>query len=234
LPTQGAALSWYTGLAGVRPVLTTLPFGPAPLDVVHAGGDAFDLVDLANDPQVLAGAVDLSQVRYVRLTDIDTGTVLDDFGTAIWDRHRYPASADDAVIGVNNNSNGTGPVAGGFRRPAAGSSRCASRSRRLKDVGQGLDAAIDTTPCPLPRAVALRADAGGPLSASPWSRGRCRPACPGRAARGHGRQGRLAGGYAAPAPGLDCERRGASPSAPPRHRGVHGATTGRWPPSCRS
>src|SRR5262245_45798262 len=71
LPTAGAKLSWYSGLAGVRPVLTSLPFGPAPLDVVHAGGDAFDLADLANDPQVLAGLVSLGDISYVRLTDVD-------------------------------------------------------------------------------------------------------------------------------------------------------------------
>ncbi|HEX5008984.1 MAG TPA: hypothetical protein VFY71_01190 [Planctomycetota bacterium] len=152
LPTQGAKLSWYTGLAGVRPVLTSVPIGPAPLDVVHAGGDAFDLADLADDPQVLAGQVILGDISYVRLTDIDTGTALDDFGTAIWDCGLDTiSSADiDAVIGVNNHAN---LVPG---RPQVELSLDAAGFLTLhvvdpdglKDVKQGLDAAIDTTPVP--------------------------------------------------------------------------------------
>jgi len=152
VPTQGAALTWYSGLAGVRPVLTSVPLGPQPLDVVHAGGDAFDLADLANDPQVLAGTVDLSQVDFVRLTDIDAGMVQDDFGTVIWDCGLgIFSSADiDAVIAVNSHANqAPGRPQVELSLDAAGFLTLhVFDPDGLKDVKQGLDAAIDVTPVP--------------------------------------------------------------------------------------
>jgi len=152
IPTQGAALTWYSGLAGVRPVLTSVPLGPKPLDVVHAGGDAFDLADLANTPQVLAGDVDLGQIRYVRLTDIDTGTVVDDFGTAIWDCGLDSSSSTDidAVIAVNSQGNqAPGRPWVDLSLDSAGFLTLhVFDPDGLKDVKQGLDAAIDMTPVP--------------------------------------------------------------------------------------
>jgi len=36
----------------------------------HVGGTAFDLADLASDPKVLAGMVDLSMIRFVKIVDV--------------------------------------------------------------------------------------------------------------------------------------------------------------------
>lgn len=57
---------------------------------VNAGGNSwgtpFALGDLANDPLVLSGAVDLSQIWYVRLIDIPgTGAFKDSHGNPIYD-----------------------------------------------------------------------------------------------------------------------------------------------------
>jgi hypothetical protein len=80
----GVPPTWYSGFAGVMPVLTE-PGGADPLDVVAAGGDAFDLADLAEDPLVVAGLVDLGSIEYVRLVDVEGGQVQDSSGRTIWD-----------------------------------------------------------------------------------------------------------------------------------------------------
>jgi len=151
-PFECAEMSWYKGLAGVRPVITKVPGGPDPLDVVRAGGDAFDFADLADDPLVLSGDVDLGNIVWVRLTDIDSGTVNDDSGKAIWDCGIDSISSTDidAVIAVNNHGN---QVPG---RPQVELSLDAAGLLTLrifdidglKDVKKGLEAAIDTTSVP--------------------------------------------------------------------------------------
>lgn len=75
-----------------------VPLGPLlpgdPQDVVEAGGDAFDLADLAAHPLVLAGAVDLSAITQVRLVDVVAGQSLDATGTPIFDAGAGSADVD--------------------------------------------------------------------------------------------------------------------------------------------
>ncbi|GAB4241011.1 MAG: hypothetical protein OHK005_03600 [Candidatus Methylacidiphilales bacterium] len=51
-------------------------------------GTPFDLDDLVNHPSVLAGWIDLMEIRYIRLVDIPgTGAFQDSFGQPIYDTH---------------------------------------------------------------------------------------------------------------------------------------------------
>jgi hypothetical protein len=86
----------YGNLTGQTPVLATTP-GTDPFDVVDAGGDAFDLGDLANEPLVLMGLVDLQAIGYVRLVDVVSGTSLDSVGTAIFDAGSGSADIDSVT-----------------------------------------------------------------------------------------------------------------------------------------
>lgn len=89
----------YGNLGGQTPVLATTP-GSDALDVVEAGGDAFDLADLATHPLVLATLVDLQAIAYVRLVDVVDGTSLDSVGVPIFDSGS--GSADiDAVTAIH-------------------------------------------------------------------------------------------------------------------------------------
>ncbi|MGF1632321.1 MAG: hypothetical protein ACFCVE_00585 [Phycisphaerae bacterium] len=77
-----------SGFAGVNPVAANVndPTSPSPFDPAEAGGDAFDLADLADDPLVLAGQLDLSAVRFVRMIDVlGDGTLTDSAGRPIFD-----------------------------------------------------------------------------------------------------------------------------------------------------
>lgn len=99
----GADVAYYDGFAGVLPV-NAFPPTVEPLDVVKAGGDAFDLEDLAAHPLVLTGHLDLQKVTHIRLIDVEAGVNMDDAGDVIWDCG-FPdfASADvDAVVAVNS------------------------------------------------------------------------------------------------------------------------------------
>ncbi len=92
---------WYSGLAGVLPVNIGATDAQ---DVVLAGGDAFDLADLRNDPLVVGGQVDLNAIREVRLVDAVTGVDLDARGAPI--RDPGAGSADiDAVTVIQHASN---------------------------------------------------------------------------------------------------------------------------------
>jgi hypothetical protein len=80
------------GFAGITPVLADV--GPAgeggngvdPFDPAAAGGDAFDLADLAGDPLVAGGAVDLARIYFVKLKDVlGDGSELDGVGNAVYD-----------------------------------------------------------------------------------------------------------------------------------------------------
>lgn len=80
------------GFAGVTPVFADVgaPGEPGnaldPFDPAEAGGDAFDLADLAGDRLVASGAVDLSRIYYVRLLDVlGDGSQLDSEGNPIYD-----------------------------------------------------------------------------------------------------------------------------------------------------
>jgi hypothetical protein len=152
LPFTGAPQHWYAGLAGVRPVLTNPPLGPDPLDVVHAGGDAFDLASLLDNPVVLAGDLNLDAIHWVRLVDIDTGTATDDQGVPIWDCGiDTSSSADiDALVAVNNDANvGNGRPEVELALDGAGFLTLSVRdSDGLKDIKAGLSAAIDQTEIP--------------------------------------------------------------------------------------
>jgi hypothetical protein len=105
----------YRGFAGVMPAAADPAVGIDPFDLVAGGGDAFDLVDLANDPAVLAGDVDLEAVRYVRLTDVEGGVTQDDAGSPVWDcGDAFAASADVDAVAVLNS---TVDIAGTAGRP---------------------------------------------------------------------------------------------------------------------
>lgn len=83
----------YQNLAGQTPVLADAP-GVDARDVVEAGGDAFDLGDLAALPQVVNGTVDLQAIGYVRLVDVVNGSSLDALGTPIFDAGSGSADID--------------------------------------------------------------------------------------------------------------------------------------------
>jgi hypothetical protein len=69
-----------------------------------AGGDPFDLQDLAADPLVVAGTVVLSAINYVRIVDIlGDGTTLDSLGASIYD----PTEESRAPIGMRSRSSTT-------------------------------------------------------------------------------------------------------------------------------
>lgn len=99
-------LASYENLAGATPVLAGSAAFPGadPLDVVQAGGDAFDLADLNDHPLVLAGRVDLAAITQVRLVDVLGGVDVDSQGRVIRDPGN--GSADiDAVTALHHQGN---------------------------------------------------------------------------------------------------------------------------------
>ena len=68
-------------------------------------GTPFDLAELASDALVLAGAVDLNDIRFVRMIDIPgTGDILDSVGNPIFDASLTELTGGfdlDAVGGIN-------------------------------------------------------------------------------------------------------------------------------------
>ena len=151
-PIEGAPLAWYRGFAGVRPVLANVALNLDPYDLVHAGADAFDLADLAGDPLVQNGTVNLFDVHFVRLLDVNSGNSLDSTGTIVWDCGLdATSSADvDAIVALNSDSNQFGG------RPAVELSVDAQGFLYIhvrdfdgwKDVKNGLTAALDGTEFP--------------------------------------------------------------------------------------
>jgi hypothetical protein len=87
----------YANLAGQHPVLATSPAVDAQ-DVVDAGGDAFDLADLAGHPLVQSGAVNLAAITRVRLVDVQSGVSLDSLGTPIFDPGAGSADVDAVTV----------------------------------------------------------------------------------------------------------------------------------------
>lgn len=106
-PFAGVQMGWYSGFAGVHPVHASTASGIDARDVVAAGGDAFDLAELAGHALVQSGDLDLGAVRWVRLTDIDSGNAHDDHGAIVWDAGIDSLSAADidAVVAVNSDGN---------------------------------------------------------------------------------------------------------------------------------
>lgn len=93
-----------TNLAGVWPVYANVdkneinPFNPN-----EAGGDAFDLADLTNDPLVQSGDVNLQDINYIRLIDIvGDGSCFDSQGNPIYDPTDMDNGADVDAISIIN------------------------------------------------------------------------------------------------------------------------------------
>ncbi|MEZ6196204.1 MAG: hypothetical protein R3F20_10840 [Planctomycetota bacterium] len=107
----GSTIGSFAGFAGSGPVYADLGFGGiSPGDAALAGGDAFDLAALVAHPLVTAGLVDLQQINFLRLVDVQEGTAFDSFGNTIWDdRGNDPLdSADiDAIAVLNHTGNAT-------------------------------------------------------------------------------------------------------------------------------
>lgn len=79
----GSSMGAYRGIGGGMPVVADVTTGLVdPLDPLLSGGEALDLADLAQHPDVLSGAVDLGAVHFVRLVDPLPGAT-DSLGTPI-------------------------------------------------------------------------------------------------------------------------------------------------------
>ncbi|RKY26200.1 MAG: hypothetical protein DRP79_05350 [Planctomycetota bacterium] len=89
--TDGLDAAQYSGFAGIHPVYANVDSNSIdPFDPAVAGGDAFDLSDLSDHPNVTSGLVDLNDIRWVRLVDITgDGSVLDSEGNPIFDAYQY-------------------------------------------------------------------------------------------------------------------------------------------------
>ncbi|MBL8768121.1 MAG: hypothetical protein JNL94_12175 [Planctomycetes bacterium] len=96
----------FSGVVGGMPILTNVATNAIdPRDLPAGGGEGFDLAELANDPLVVGGIVDLTDVRFVRIVDVPAGTVLDEVGAPIFDHGGSTGSADiDAVAVVRDQS----------------------------------------------------------------------------------------------------------------------------------
>ena len=70
----GTEMGAFSGVAGGMPVLANVSVDPtSPFDPSSSGGESFDLAELTDHPAVLAGTVDLDDVRFVRLADVLPG-----------------------------------------------------------------------------------------------------------------------------------------------------------------
>ena len=76
-----------SGFAGTNPVLANVDINDInPFDPLVAGGDAFDLADLAALDAVIQGVVDLQNIRFLRLIDVlGDGSLPDSAGNPIFD-----------------------------------------------------------------------------------------------------------------------------------------------------
>jgi hypothetical protein len=74
-----------------------------PFDPNNAGGDAFDLKDLKDNPSVISGLVDLDNINFVKLIDIKgDGSSIDSHGNPIYDAIDLDNGADIDAISVIN------------------------------------------------------------------------------------------------------------------------------------
>ncbi|MFG0319682.1 MAG: hypothetical protein ACF8XB_20585 [Planctomycetota bacterium JB042] len=95
----GTQMGSFAGLLGGMPVLANVNTNTIPPeDPVRAGGEAFDLAELAGDPLVVAGTVDLNAIQRVRLVDVLSGET-DSNGVAI---PGGGAADPDAVTVINH------------------------------------------------------------------------------------------------------------------------------------
>lgn len=130
-PFGGIDPALVSGFAGVTPVLANVgdpnnersPFNPA-----EAGGDAFDLAEIAGDPLVVGGLVDPNAIRYVQLVDVwGDGGESDSNGDPIydatgygmfyhpdapWELRQLPVSADIDSLAVINGLAESGDLPG--------------------------------------------------------------------------------------------------------------------------
>ncbi|MGA0867582.1 MAG: hypothetical protein ACO3UM_01490 [Planctomycetota bacterium] len=83
----------YAGLGGVA----AADVAAEPANLASFGGDGFDLADLIAHPEVVAGRVDLQDVREVRLVDVRTGVDADAAGRPIRDAGAGAADVDGVV-----------------------------------------------------------------------------------------------------------------------------------------
>lgn len=90
----------WGGLAGTTPIFANPDLFPDidPRDPAHAGGDAFDLEDLRDDPLVKNGRVNLFRIAQVRLVDVVDDLHRDARGRKI--RDPAPGNADIDAVSV--------------------------------------------------------------------------------------------------------------------------------------
>lgn len=101
----------YSGLPGGSPVLANvLTNSISPFDPVVSGGDALDLADLADDPLVTGGLVDLAAIHFVRLVDIPHASGTDSDGHVIWDNSGPGGSADYDAVAVIQHTGSIAPT----------------------------------------------------------------------------------------------------------------------------
>ncbi len=100
----------FSGFAGTTPVYAGSSTKIDPQDVVEAGGDAFDLADLALHSLVKAGKVKLAAITQIRLVDVVAGTSKDSSGRVVWDPTSGSADVEAiAVIHHLGNLSGNAP-----------------------------------------------------------------------------------------------------------------------------
>jgi len=90
----------FQGLGGATPVFANPPLYPAadPRDPARAGGEAFDLSALADDPLVKANKVNLMTISHIRLVDIVDGQSRDSHGRWIHDPSAGSADIDAVAV----------------------------------------------------------------------------------------------------------------------------------------
>lgn len=73
-PGSGSKMGSFRGLSGGMPGLANVVTNTiSPFDAAVSGGESFDLADLASDPLVTSGTVDLGAIAFVRLVDVLAG-----------------------------------------------------------------------------------------------------------------------------------------------------------------
>ena len=104
----GTPMGTFAGLGGGMPIVANVAVDPAsPFDPARAGGEALDFADLAADPLVIGGQVDLQAIAFVRLVDVTPGSS-DSLGHVI--TAGTLGGADfDAVAALHHDSQPAGP-----------------------------------------------------------------------------------------------------------------------------
>ncbi len=103
----------FAGLAGGAPVQANVDTNSIdPFDPVVSGGEAFDLADLAQEPEVVSGAVDLASIHFVRLVDMVALVDVDGRGRVMQDSGGDSGCDMDALAVIQHAGNqvAAGPV----------------------------------------------------------------------------------------------------------------------------